>query len=81
MTKYKYYKYPSDKIDISKKEPDEEVAINHALKILDEESFVNSEQHQYLKALIIELNKKIKDKKNPVPEIANVISYWLFGDK
>ena len=74
----KYYKFPPEPIDIFKKEPDYD---NLIINWLEKEVFKHSEQHQYLKALITEMNKKIKSKPaSSMPAIVDVINYWLIQD-
>jgi len=84
MTNSKYYKYPSEKIDIFKKSGERKDTQNFYLNILNNDYFKHSEQHQYLITLIIELNKKLKGRKNLTDDITaditNVVNYWLFLD-
>lgn len=78
MAKRTYIDFPQDKIDIYKNKRDDdsrEQVTNFALISLRRKNLEYSRTHLFLKALIIELNKKVKNK--PPSVMANVIRFWL----
>jgi len=81
MSKYKITKYyPGDKIDITRRGENEDIRerlTNTALIALRRKNLDYSQQFAYLKALIIEFNKKMRLKS--VKSIVNVIRFWLTG--
>jgi hypothetical protein len=77
MERYKYYRYPSGKIEIQKKTPDEnrEAIVNISLNALQKQKTVKTQHFEYLKLLIIEFNKKIQSKK--IDELVRILRIWL----
>ena len=89
MYEKRYYKIIPPKLDIYKKEkpavyeiPEEFLkARNLLLKKLDSFEYLNSFEHQFLKALITEFNKKLRQNDKAETVIAGVIKYWLFAGR
>jgi hypothetical protein len=75
----KKYFFRTDKIDIFKKKPEDlrEQSENFALAALRNKNIEFSENHQFLDALIVEFNKKIKSRPEHVNEIVTLVRRML----